>query len=1378
MPALVDPDAALHAAEPGKFKPAPAAPASSSSSGGSYDAGTLSDGVERFPNLAPITPTRAPVEPEQTWGDWLGSGWNTAGSTYSAAKTLQLGDNSGGYDDSLRKGYAPVIEGLGLDIGENPANFQNSGYANDAMTAIHYGFRSREDQEKRLVDLIRAGRAKDPKFMPGVPDDPVKLRQYVMAADAKARADANAKIAAAPSGLGKTLAQLGGSGVASMADPANIVTLPIGGEGKTVLQVVARDALLNGVLAASSLPNVAANRAARGEAPLTAGEAALDVAGAAAGGATLGAAMHGAGKAIAATGIPQKLAGVVGNIDLANTLSYKIYSAMPAGLQRKWGAAIVTKWAHRLADGEKLEDVFSNLSNVELATLSKTVIGTDRMTPEERAAAEHLTRTEEVGSSSPYEPGPTGDGAHEDKLATALNDIIANRPTEESPSVAPKGDLGAGDASSPAPARPPAATSTAARRPLAPALEAARLPADIYDGLKTRGIDDHLARGIAAGSFAESRGRINALGPITAATHGEQAFGIGQWLGPRKAELFRRYGPSPSLEQQLDYMVWELKGGDAGGKSVLSAKDEVDALNRYIRDFMRPGKGPETVKDLERGMTALGRGSEHAPDGELAAGSSGAADVPDDPEIARLREEALKLDDAVIGAPAGSPVPPMYARTFNPDELAIDANRFQFKSGGDAAGVTERLRGVKEWNRMYAGRVVAWEDAAGKAFLVDGHQRFGLARRIGDETGKPIELDALVLREADGVSADDARVYGALKNIAEGTGSMVDAAKVIRGAGDHLLAHLPPRSALVRDARALASLSDEAFGAVYNDVIPADYAAVIGHLIPDRPEAHGAMIDLLVKTDPANRGQAESIVRQGLAAGMHKSEQVDMFGEREVMQSLMLERAKVLERGLSQLRKSKLLFKTAAKEADRLEAVGSKIAKSASEKEALANAQALELVSRLAFTHGPIADALNEAARKLAAGAKLADVADEFARSVKGTDLGALAREAANDDANRLLADGAGRGSDAAEAGAPVREEQPSLTDLEHATERFSDPDGAATKQQAESRLHDLKATIAHDEAFQLERNSGFLVGLHAILDGGKEGQIGRYHWRRLHDPNPPAGDHIEVTIDGEPGVLGDDVSHLLTKGLELVSSGKVDPELAAALGPLLEKIKPLARRERIKAATHLLEDVKPGEFRAVEPFPDEPGYHRFRYVAKDGKAVGGNYVADGNTIEGFNIGDVNNPVELGQSELRVMFEQLHAAHPEVKYVQAYRKSGARTKGGGGEQEIWLELTDKGVKFHREDPRPAPAADKPPLDLGAQTDPAIADRQRQQVELKAAAPMQALHDQLGEIGLSLFDHHDQPTFRLSEDGGEVSAEDLLAELDADDKAIKALKDCL
>jgi hypothetical protein len=242
-------------------------------------------------------------------------------------------------------------------------------------------------------------------------------------------------------------------------------------------------------------------------------------------------------------------------------------------------------------------------------------------------------------------------------------------------------------------------------------------------------------------------------------------------------------------------------------------------------------------------------------------------------------------------------------------------------------------------------------------------------------------------------------VMAAIKNLGEDSGTKLDAAKIGRANADALeraAKRLPKSSALIRDGRALAKLSDEAFGAVVNGVVPPDYAAVIGHLLPDRPEVHGAMVDLLNKLDPANRGQAESIVRQAIAAGMHTGEETDLFGDRAVMHSLMLERAKVLEKGLAELRKSKLLFKTAAKEADRLEAVGSKIAKSASEKEAQANAQALELVSRLAFTHGPVADALNDAARKLAAGAKLADVADEFASAVRSLDLGTLAGSASD----------------------------------------------------------------------------------------------------------------------------------------------------------------------------------------------------------------------------------------------------------------------------------------------------------------------------------------------------------------------------------------------
>ena len=123
-----------------------------------------------------------------------------------------------------------------------------------------------------------------------------------------------------------------------------------------------------------------------------------------------------------------------------------------------------------------------------------------------------------------------------------------------------------------------------------------------------------------------------------------------------------------------------------------------------------------------------------------------------------------------------------------------------------------------------------------------------------------------------------------------------------------------------------------------------------------------------------------------------------------------------------------------------------------------------------------------------------------------------------------------------------------------------------------------------------------------------------------------------------------------------------------------------LSRRDQIKAATTALEDTKPGEFRTVEVFPNqEPGYHRFRYVAKDGTVVGGNYTVDGNLIEGFNIGDKNNPVKLGAAETKALFAQLAAQHPEVDRVHAFRTTGARGK-AGKEKDVWIALTDNGLK--------------------------------------------------------------------------------------------------
>jgi hypothetical protein len=54
--------------------------------------------------------------------------------------------------------------------------------------------------------------------------------------------------------------------------------------------------------------------------------------------------------------------------------------------------------------------------------------------------------------------------------------------------------------------------------------------------------------------------------------------------------------------------------------------------------------------------------------------------------------------------------------------------------------------------------------------VADGHQRFGLAKRLNDERGFEHSLDGFLFREADGWSAPEVRILAALKNIREGSG--------------------------------------------------------------------------------------------------------------------------------------------------------------------------------------------------------------------------------------------------------------------------------------------------------------------------------------------------------------------------------------------------------------------------------------------------------------------------------------------------------------------------------------------------------------------------------------------------------------------------------
>lgn len=300
---------------------------------------------------------------------------------------------------------------------------------------------------------------------------------------------------------------------------------------------------------------------------------------------------------------------------------------------------------------------------------------------------------------------------------------------------------------------------------------------------------------------------------------------------------------------------------------------------------------------------------------------------------------------------------------FDPNDIGVDAKTFQFKEGGDEFGVTDRLQGVTQWDPIKGGMVTIYEYADGRLFIADGHQRLGLAKRISQQDpSQNVKMIGYRLREVDGITPEDAMVTAALKNISEGTGSAIDAAKVLRSSPDRI-GELPPRSAFVRQATDLANLVGDAWGMVKNEVVAPNFGAIVGRLIPNDEALQKAALDVLAKTEPANAFQAESIVRQVRETSLVSETQESLFGDEVLTTSLFMERAKVLDRAQKQLRKDKSSFQNLIKNATRLEDEGNLLARDANQRRAQEDGKAVALLQSQANRKGALSDALTAAAR-------------------------------------------------------------------------------------------------------------------------------------------------------------------------------------------------------------------------------------------------------------------------------------------------------------------------------------------------------------------------------------------------------------------------------
>ena len=495
---------------------------------------------------------------------------------------------------------------------------------------------------------------------------------------------------------------------------------------------------------------------------------------------------------------------------------------------------------------------------------------------------------------------------------------------------------------------------------------------------------------------------------------------------------------------------WVQKGLEVLGvnkRKLSPLGEEAKAMEQSIKDLANsnPNKNPDNMENIAKHENAV-----ETAKNQLLNNESVEVDPIDPADLSDL-----ELNKKINQNNEHS------VHSFDPNEIEVDAKAFQFKEGGDAFGVTDKLKNTKKWDTIAAGTVTVFERADGKKFIADGHQRLGLAKRImSEDPSQNIKMNAFVLREADGISAEFAMVSAAITNIIRGTGSDLDAAKIYRSNQGLIQKEfadiIPPSSAMFRRAEDLSKLSDDNWGMIVNQVISSDFGAIVGRIIPDDPAIQKAAISVLSRQKVDNQFQAEAIVRQVKATETDTSVQTSLFGDEVEVESLFVERAKILDEAKRIIKRDRAAFSTLVRNSTEFEKGGNQLNKLGNQQKVLDDGSMLAILMASADKKGAISDALTKSARE-------AKETNRYGQAAKGY-VEALRRGIEKGDFNSTDFSNNGRSIDAT---TEVSNVSPNTKQNENIA-KFDDPGGAAAKEQADQLQEEIMPERI-SEAFQAD---------------------------------------------------------------------------------------------------------------------------------------------------------------------------------------------------------------------------------------------------------------------------------------------------------------------
>lgn len=440
----------------------------------------------------------------------------------------------------------------------------------------------------------------------------------------------------------------------------------------------------------------------------------------------------------------------------------------------------------------------------------------------------------------------------------------------------------------------------------------------------------------------------------------------------------------PSLAMGAGAAVGLGALGDLVGGARLPRMDE-PAMRPKTADAPTPDAVHPEIARAKAELATIADGGEPVAPAYPVAPAQGALEAAAKAR-AKAQREARTVGDVVGEKPVETPTVPAASGKpgavvrMKTKDIGVDPSRFQFRMERNP-----ELENVKKWDVDLAGVSLVWEDpATGKTWVVNGHHRLNLANRL--------KVDEVDVRYINAKTAAEARVKGALVNIAEGRASAVDAAKLFRDSGitpENLTdAGVSLTGKVAADGMALSKLNDNLFNAVIQGKLTQDRAAAIGRRVSDSAaqDAVYALIQKKAKTGkPLSAIELDELTRRVLAAPDVVTKQVDLFGASELKKNLAVEEAQLSGYIREQLRRDKTLFGRLSKEAVAKELERGRNIIEPGENARIAAESAIidEVYSKLSGKAGSVSDILHAGAERIAAKENINVVKAEVYRQIR-----------------------------------------------------------------------------------------------------------------------------------------------------------------------------------------------------------------------------------------------------------------------------------------------------------------------------------------------------------------------------------------------------------